>query len=271
MKSAIASPQGTELLPLPAFDDNYIWAVIRGNHAAVVDPGQAGPVLRCLQERGLELRAILLTHHHGDHVGGVTELLRATQATVYGPAGESLPHCDVRLAEGDRVVQPELSLDMTVIDVPGHTAGHIAYYGDIGQGKPVLFCGDTLFMAGCGRLFEGTPEQMEQSLAKLCVLPEGTQVCCAHEYTLSNLRWALAVEPDNSAMLQAQEQARRQRESHLPTLPSSIGQELQINPFLRTRHPSVIQAAVAWAGSPLLQSSSVDIFAALRRWKNEFK
>lgn len=271
MKSAIASPQGTELLPLPAFDDNYIWAVMRGKQAAVVDPGQAGPVLRCLQERGLELRAILLTHHHGDHVGGVTELLRATQATVYGPAGESLPHCDVRLAEGDRVVLPELSLDMTVIDVPGHTAGHIAYYGDIGQGKPVLFCGDTLFMAGCGRLFEGTPEQMEQSLAKLCVLPEGTQVCCAHEYTLSNLRWALAVEPDNSAMLQAQEQARRQRESHLPTLPSSIGQELQINPFLRTRHPSVIQAAVAWAGSPLLQSSSVDIFAALRRWKNEFK
>lgn len=271
MKSAIASPQGAELLPLPAFDDNYIWAVIRDNQAAVVDPGQAGPVLRCLQERGLELRAILLTHHHGDHVGGVMELLRATQATVYGPAREDLPHCDVRLAEGDRVVLPELSLTMTVIDVPGHTAGHIAYYGHIGQGKPVLFCGDTLFMAGCGRLFEGTAEQMEQSLAKLCVLPEGTQVCCAHEYTLSNLRWALAVEPDNSAMLQAQEQARRQRESHLPTLPSSIGQELQINPFMRTRHPSVVQAASAWAGSPLLQLSSVDIFAALRRWKNEFK
>jgi hydroxyacylglutathione hydrolase len=269
MKPVTPSPQGAELLPIPAFTDNYIWAVIRGGQAAVVDPGEAGPVLQCLQARGLKLRAILLTHHHGDHVGGVTELIRATGATVYGPAGESLPHCDVRLAEGDRVVLPELSLDMTVIDVPGHTAGHIAYYGHIGNESPILFCGDTLFMAGCGRLFEGTAEQMDQSLAKLCVLPEGTQVCCAHEYTMSNLRWALAVEPDNRATQQAQEQARRQRESHLPTLPSNIGQELQINPFLRTRHPLVIQAASAWAGSPL--QSSVDVFAALRQWKNEFK
>ena len=269
MKPVIPSPQGAELLPVPAFTDNYIWAVIRGGQAAVVDPGEAGPVLQCLQARGLELRAILLTHHHGDHVGGVMELIRATGATVYGPAGEDLPHCDVLLAEDDRVVLPELSLDMTVLDVPGHTAGHIAYYGQIGHESPVLFCGDTLFMAGCGRLFEGTAEQMDQSLAKLRVLPEGTQVCCAHEYTLSNLRWALAVEPDNRAAQQAQEQARRQRESHLPTLPSSIGQELQINPFLRTRHPLVIQAASAWAGSPL--QSSVDVFAALRQWKNEFK
>lgn len=269
MKPAITTLQGAELLPLPAFDDNYIWTVIRDGRAVVVDPGQAGPVLRCLQERGLELRAILLTHHHADHVGGVMELIRATGAHVYGPAGEDLPHCDTRLAEGDRVAIPELSLDMGVLDVPGHTAGHIAYYGQIGEGKPVLFCGDTLFMAGCGRLFEGTPEQMDHSLAKLSALPGDAQVCCTHEYTLSNLRWALAVEPDNSATHQVQEQARRQRENNLPTLPSSIGQELQINPFLRTRHPLVAQAASAWAGSPL--QSSVDVFAALRRWKNEFK
>lgn len=260
------------LLPVPAFTDNYIWAVLHGSDAVVVDPGQAQPVLHLLQARGLRLRAILLTHHHGDHVGGVTELSRATGATVYGPAGETLPHCDVRLAEGDRVALPELSIDLRVLDVPGHTAGHIAYHGEIGTGdgaRRVLFCGDTLFMAGCGRLFEGTPAQMVESLAKLSALPPDTQVCCAHEYTLSNLRWALAVEPANRDLQDAQQAARQQREDDLPTLPSSIGQELRINPFLRIRHTDVAQAAAAWAGRSL--TDPVDVFAALRQWKNEFK
>ncbi|WP_459616910.1 hydroxyacylglutathione hydrolase [Bordetella sp. 2513F-2] len=257
------------LLPLPAFTDNYIWAVLCGGQAAVVDPGQAGPVQDLLQARGLALRAILLTHHHADHVGGVDELVRATGATVYGPAGERLPRCDVPLAEGDRVALPELGLDMQVLDVPGHTAGHIAYHGRVAAAPEVLFCGDTLFMAGCGRLFEGTPAQMADSLAKLAALPPETLVCCAHEYTLANLRWALAVEPANRTLQQALQRVRQLREKEEPSLPSTIGQELRINPFLRTRQVEVAQAAAARAGRPL--ASPVDTFAVLREWKNEFK
>jgi hydroxyacylglutathione hydrolase len=269
MSASSHAANGGALLPVPAFSDNYIWAVLRGGQAAVVDPGQAQPVLQLLQDRGASLRAILLTHHHGDHVGGVMELSRVTGAAVYGPARETLPYCDTRLAEGDRVTLPELDLDMRVLDIPGHTSGHIAYHGRAGGVEPVLFCGDTLFMAGCGRVFEGTPAQMAESLAKLSVLPPETQVCCAHEYTLSNLRWALAVEPANSALRQAWQRAGQQRGEQLPTLPSKIGQELRINPFLRTRDAGVAQAAAAWAGRPL--HDSIEVFAALRQWKNEFK
>ena len=161
---------------LPAFQDNYIWAVQHGDAVAIIDPGDAQPVVRALEARGWKLAAILLTHHHRDHVGGVEALLAHSAVPVYGPANEKLPHCDIRLREGDRVQLPEVALDMEVFDVPGHTAGHIAYFGRAAGQHPVLFCGDTLFASGCGRLFEGTAEQMYDSLGKLSALPDETRV-----------------------------------------------------------------------------------------------
>lgn len=274
MTNATASPD-SELEPrsgiraIAALSDNYIWLIEHQGAAVVVDPGESAPVLRALSEAQLQLRAILLTHHHGDHVAGVRELVAQTGATVYGPARETLPACDVRLAQGDRVSVPEVALDMEVIDVPGHTAGHIAYYGSAGGTARALFCGDTLFAAGCGRLFEGTPAQMADSLSKLSVLAPDTHVFCGHEYTLANLRWALAVEPANRALEEAYDRARHQRRQGIPTLPSTVGQERETNPFLRVSQVNVARAAQAWAERTL--ATPVEVFAALREWKNNFK
>ncbi len=254
--------------PLSAFADNYIWLISDGTHAMVVDPGDAGPVTDALQQADLRLTAILLTHHHQDHVGGVQELVASTGAAVYGPATESLPTCDYPLSEGDHVGDTALQLDLDVLDVPGHTAGHIAYAGFVG-GIPVVFCGDTLFAAGCGRLFEGTPAQMMASLTKIAALPHDTRVYCTHEYTLSNMRWARVVEPGNQDLQRWQEQATAQRTQGQPTLPSSISQELACNPFLRAQQPAVTQAASQWAGHQL--NTPVEVFAALREWKNGFR
>lgn len=278
------------LLPLPAFDDNYIWMLHDGRQALVVDPGDEQPVLQALQAHGLQLKAILVTHHHADHVGGVAALRAATDATVYGPAGETMPEPLQRYTEGDTL--DLLGLHFTVLDVPGHTAGHIAWYcgphgtaplppegaqpawggpaqaGADCDGQPLLFCGDTLFSGGCGRLFEGTPAQMLASLDKLAALPGNTRVCCAHEYTLSNLRFARTVEPDNTALQDYSRQCEALRARQLPTLPSTIAVERDINPFLRSRQPAVARAMQARSAAA---ADDVSVFATLREWKNQFK
>lgn len=256
-----------KLLPLPAFQDNYLWLLQDGQRALVVDPGDAEPVLAGLRQAAARLEAILVTHHHGDHTGGVQALRAATGAVVYGPASESIPSPFVPVAGGDTVTA--LGLPWQVIDVPGHTAGHVAYFSPDVDGAPLLFCGDTLFSGGCGRLFEGTPAQMLASLDRLAALPSGTRVCCAHEYTLSNLRFARAVEPRNEDLIHHLSHCETLRSQHQPTLPSTIGRERQINPFLRTREPEVVRAAQAFNGAD--PGDEAAVFAAIRQWKNEFK
>ena len=255
-----------ELIALPAFSDNYLWLLHDGAQALVVDPGDAAPVLEALRQRSLTLASILVTHHHADHTGGVAELRAATGAQVFGPATEAVPEPLVRVKGGD--VVRTLGLTFEVIDVPGHTAGHIAYFCPDMDGAPLLFCGDTLFSGGCGRLFEGTPAQMLASLDRLAALPGATRVCCAHEYTLSNLRFARAVEPGNHALAAYEQQCERLREEGRPTLPSRIDTERAVNPFLRSREASVTQAVRAQAASA---TDEVAVFAALRQWKNEFR
>ena len=254
------------LVALPAFTDNYIWMLHDAHGALVVDPGDAAPVEKALDALGLPLRAILVTHHHPDHVGGVDALRPRLQGPVYGPARERIPEPFTPLRDGDRI--EVLGIGFEVIDVPGHTAGHIAYR-QLGDGPaPLLFCGDTLFSAGCGRLFEGTPAQMVASLARLESLPGDTRVCCTHEYTLANLRFAADAEPANADVQQHLGHCRDLRAQGRPTLPSSIALERRINPFLRRREPGVVQSALAH-GAPT--RSEVDVFAALREWKNNHR
>lgn len=249
-----------------AFHDNYIW-LVRGPAAdrrvAVVDPGDAGPVMAALDAQGLELAALLITHHHGDHTGGIRALLERADVPVYGPAGESIPGRTDAVAGGDRVRLDELDLEFEVIDVPGHTAGHIAYYG-----HGALFCGDTLFSGGCGRLFEGTPAQMTDSLERLAALPDDTRVYCAHEYTQANLRFAAAVEPGNGDLADYAASVRELRAADRPTLPSTIGRERAVNPFLRCDAPEVVRAAEHHSGHPL--DDRVAVFATVRAWKDTF-
>jgi hydroxyacylglutathione hydrolase len=256
-----------DVRPIPAFRDNYIW-MIRGPHdpraVAVVDPGDAAPVMAALAAEGLRLEAILATHHHADHVGGVAELVAATGARAFGPARERIPVAVEHMAGGASARVESLGLEFGVIDVPGHTAGHIAY-----AGHGALFCGDTLFSAGCGRLFEGTADQMLASLDALAALPDGTQVFCGHEYTEANLRFAAVVEPRNSAIMDYVKRAAALRAEGAPTLPSTIGLEKRVNPFLRSRHEDVKSAAEYRAGRSL--PTPVAVFAEIRSWKDGFR
>ena len=255
-----------QIIPLPAFRDNYIWLLRSGRHAAVVDPGDAAPVLAWLQAHGdWQLSDILITHHHPDHVGGVATLKAATGARVCGPARENIPARDLALDDGADI--EVLGRRFLIYALPGHTLGHIAYYQ---AEEGWLFCGDTLFAAGCGRLFEGTAAQMLTSLDTLAALPDTTQVCCAHEYTLANLRFACAVEPDNAALQAYQRHCVALRAQQQPTLPSTLATEKAINPFLRTHVPAVVAAACAHAPQ-LAPQERTAVLAALRSWKNVFQ
>jgi len=254
------------LIPLPAFQDNYLWLLQDRRRAIVVDPGDASPVLAGLRQASAQLDAILVTHHHADHTGGVAALRDATGATVYGPWDEPIPEPFTPVQDGQAV--RALGLDFEVLAVPGHTAGHVAYYCADAGGRPLLFCGDTLFSGGCGRLFEGTPAQMLASLQRLAALPGGTRVCCAHEYTLSNLKFAREVEPGNPDLAAWQQHCEALRAQGLPTLPSTVAQERAINPFLRTREREVVQAARARGADA---THEVGVFTALREWKNSYR
>lgn len=259
-----------EYVPVPAFADNYIWLVSDGHDAVVVDPGEAAPVRAYLAKRGWRLSAILLTHHHADHVGGVAELVGDTRIPVYGPAAEAIPVVTQPLAGGERVRLEAPHLELDILEVPGHTRGHIAYYqaGQAGA-PPHVFCGDTLFACGCGRLFEGTPAQMLASLDALAALPGDTQVHCAHEYTLSNIRFALACDPHNAQLHAWHDEATARRARNVPTLPTTIAHEKTVNPFLRAEN-----AAVQRTLAEQLHETVPDRLAAftlMREWKNRFR
>jgi hydroxyacylglutathione hydrolase len=252
-----------EIYGLPAFEDNYIWCLRQGNAIAVVDPGDAQPVLEHLTTSGRQLSAILITHHHRDHTDGIAALLERYPVPVFAPAVESITGTTNAVAGGDRITVPTVNTEFDVIDVAGHTRGHVAYYH-----RGVLFCGDTLFACGCGKLFEGSAEQLHAALAKLSALPRTTMVYCAHEYTASGIRFATAVEPNNTALPDRAAAVQRYLAAGQPTVPFSLADELATNPFLRCRQPEVVDSASRYVGHPL--KSETEVFAALRRWRDHF-
>lgn len=250
-----------QIVPLPAFKDNYIWVLHDGRHAVVVDPGDAAPVADFIAQHDLTLAAVLITHHHADHIGGLRAL--APQCPVYGPARDTVAGVTHPVREPDQVRIDALDMTFRVLDVPGHTREHIAYLA-----PGILFCGDTLFSAGCGRIFDGTPAELFHSLNTLAALPDDTQVYCTHEYTLANLAFAQAAEPDNPARDRYLAECAARRRRGQPTLPSTIGREKTINPFLRPRSTSVSTTLAERLDRP--PADALAAFTALREWKNNF-
>ncbi|MFT7007351.1 MAG: hydroxyacylglutathione hydrolase [Colwellia sp.] len=265
-------PASIKITPIKAFSDNYIWAITNTKVATLVDPGDASVCIEFLEKNKLTLSSILITHHHSDHTGGISKLVDYCQQkqwslTVYGPVNENIPHCNVKLNENDTVVLDELNIDFRIIDLPGHTAGHIAYFAT-GDLTPILFCGDTLFSGGCGRLFEGSPEQMLHSLTKLADLPDNTQVYCTHEYTQANLAFALTVEPNNQELVNYNNKVSELRSKGYATIPSTIELEKKINPFLRCHEQSIQTSAQQFATDT--NATPQDTFTTIRRWKDQF-
>jgi hydroxyacylglutathione hydrolase len=252
--------------PILAFKDNYIWCLINDetHHCIIVDPGEAKPVLNFLKRSNLILDAIFITHHHWDHTNGVKGILKMYSVPVYGPRIEKIMNVSNPVDDGDKIQLKRWPITFKVIAVPGHTLGHIAYYG-----AGLLFCGDTLFSAGCGRLFEGSADQMLDSLTKLSKLPDETQIYCGHEYTLSNLYFAQAVENTNSHIKECLEHVRELRQKNLPTLPAKLADERVINPFLRCHDAEFVAHIEKNRGKKL--GSPVEVFAYLRQWKNNYK
>jgi hydroxyacylglutathione hydrolase len=251
--------------PIPTLKDNYVWALVSTPKrlACIVDPGEAGPVLTFLKQQGLKLMGILITHHHWDHTNGIAGLKQHSDVPVYGAASETIDGKTVSLHEGDRVELIDFPLSFRVMSIPGHTLGHLAYYS-----PGMLFCGDTLFASGCGRLFEGKPEQLYTSLQKLAALPDETKVYCAHEYTLANLHFAEKVEPGNPEIKERLKQVEALHRQHQCTLPSTLGEEKKTNPFLRCDSPELIQSVQRHAGRHL--SNPIEVFTYLRKWKDTY-
>ncbi len=250
--------------PIPAFTDNYIWLLRsnKSNLVTLIDPGDAHSVLKKCSSEELHVTDILITHHHNDHVGGISRIkTEFPDVIVYGPAHENIPQLDVKLMEGDKVELKSLGSSYKVIEVPGHTAGHIAY---LGEGN--LFCGDTLFACGCGRVFDGTMQQLCHSLERISQLPDETLIYCAHEYTLDNIGFAKWVEPENAALLARETADLEKISNNQPTVPSTLGQEKQTNPFLRFKLPQIKQIAEQQAGKSL--QTDCEVFTALRTWKD---
>ncbi len=265
------------IITVPAFSDNYIWLICDKNqqYAVIVDPGDATPVINTLEKESIQPVAIFITHFHADHVGGVGQLVeKYLNLPVYGPAKEKIPHITHPLNGGETIHIDEIDTDFQVINVHGHTAGHIAYYTEEKcsdqypnqHQEARLFCGDTLFAAGCGRVFDGTMKDLHDSLAKITSLPEDTLIYCAHEYTLDNIGFAKWVEPNNADLLAREKSSEALRDNHQPTVPSRLSLELKTNPFLRTHLPHVIDRIAETTNKPL--KNTTDVFTAMRIWKD---